>query len=339
MIAQHFPIYYSTLNLPSYVLTGDKESQAANGRLVQESVPPESASQESCNDSSSNEDQSDVYDDQLDQQPLVAPNWATVFTGDSAEELPQPVPVAREKHVSTLKVQVAPPPLKLSPAMDARLELGYEMVAERHLTMLELIQEDAVTKGLTTKAHLVNKYQVKRPSTSQRNDDVPPPDIASLSSCFNRLFSQTNSQDIPVCSLAELWLKFKASCAALTLQMSSVAHVLSRAAHSCVVCSRTHNATLQLLKAFVEGQLVCKALQRDQTELKALLNNPDLLQFLLGVLTSGHAVSHASPVDIRSIDSFVSVLRTAVDGYQDRQLLALLQNLLLRLLLALGSHG
>ena len=213
------------------------------------------------------------------------------------------------------------------------------MVAERYLTMLDLIQADAVAKGLSTKAQPVSGGPPRgQQSAAQRCDDVPPPDVTSLNSCFNALFSESAGSEVHACALAELWLKLKSCCPALQLVSSSVLPLLSLAAHARLCCHRMYNGTLALLKAFLEEQLTWKASRTDSAELRALLLNGDLLRFLQAFVTRSRADAEGSHVETGSVGGFLSVLRSAVDSYHDSQLLPLLHNLMLKVLLALGSH-
>ena len=83
---------------------------------------------------------------------LQGPGWMGAYAEmTNGNDLPQPTPV-HEKPVmqSTLEVKVSPPPVKLSSAIDVRLELGLEMEAEQDLKMLEYLQADAIARALST---------------------------------------------------------------------------------------------------------------------------------------------------------------------------------------------
>ena len=155
---------------------------------------------------------SDFYEDyELPSEgELQAPGWMGEYIDISnGNEMPQPTPVHEKPAVpSPWEAKIAPPPVKLSSAIDMRLELGLEMEAEQDLKMLEYLQADAVAKALSTTMPQPRSASEQPRKSSIRNENTSVA-ASTLQSSFSKIFSCCNSPEVDIAALLDLWLKIQ----------------------------------------------------------------------------------------------------------------------------------
>ena len=276
-------------------------------------------------------DGSDFYEDyELPSEgELQAPGWMGEYVDiGNGNELPQPTPV-HEKPVmpSSWEAKVSPPPIKLSSAIDMRLELGLEMEAEQDLKMLELLQAEAIAKALSTTVPLSRGTtdQPRRPSTRNGNTRSE----CALQFSFSKIFKEFN---VDIASLLDLWLKIKLCCSSLKLDTTSLRNLLSHLGHQPESSLQAQTLCLQVLTVVSEQQLKNCANQ----ELLAFLTNEDLLDFLVKLLSQMSSFGpHSISPSPKPVKSFLTSLQSAVEGHSDVKLLLLFQELLLKTILEL----
>lgn len=264
---------------------------------------------------------------------LQAPGWMGEL-GDigNSSEMPQPTPV-HEKPVmpSSWEAKVGPPPVKLSSAIDMRLELGVEMEAEQDLKMLEHLQVDAIAKALSTTMP-PSKGTTEQPRrTLPRNMNGSLVE-GTLQAAFSEIFKDCNSPDVDIPALLQLWLKIRLCCRGLQLDTASLRNLLSHIVNQPGTSSQTQQHCIQVLTVVCEGQLMNCA----NHELQAFLVNEDLLKFLVKLLLQmpsfgPHPISPSS----KPVKAFLTSLQTVVQSHNDATLSQLFQELLLQVILEL----
>ena len=277
-------------------------------------------------------DSSDFYEDyELPPEgELQAPGWMGEYVDiGNGNELPQPTPV-HEKPVmpSSWEAKVSPPPIKLSSAIDMRLELGLEMEAEQDLKMLELLQADAIAKALSTTVPLSRGTtdQPRRPSTRNGNTSSAE---CTLQSSFGKIFKEFS---VDIASLLDLWLKMKLCCSSLKLDTTSLRNLLSHLVHQPESSLQAQQLCLQVLTVVSEQQLKNCA----DRELLAFLRNEDLLDFLVKLLSQMPSFGpHSISPSPKPVKAFLTSLQSAVEGHNDVKLFMLFQELLLKTILKL----
>lgn len=264
---------------------------------------------------------------------LQAPGWMGEL-GDigNSSEMPQPTPV-HEKPVmpSSWEAKVGPPPVKLSSAIDMRLELGVEMEAEQDLKMLEHLQVDAIAKALSTTMP-PSKGTTEQPRrTLPRNMNGSLVE-GTLQAAFSEIFKDCNSPDVDIPALLQLWLKIRLCCRGLQLDTASLRNLLSHVVNQPGTSPQTQQHCIQVLTVVCEGQLMNCA----NHELQAFLVNEDLLKFLVKLLLQmpsfgPHPISPSS----KPVKAFLTSLQTVVQSHNDATLSQLFQELLLQVILEL----
>ena len=264
---------------------------------------------------------------------LQAPGWMGEYVDISnGNEMPQPTPV-HEKPVipSSWEAKIAPPPVKLSSAIDLRLELGLEMEAEQDLKMLEHLQADAIAKALSTTAPLLRgtTEQSRKSSTRSGNTGMVE---STLQSSFGKIFNCCDSPEVDLAALLDLWLRIQLCCNSLKLDTASLQNVLSHLVHHLESSAQANQLCLQVLTVVSEQQLKsCSSL-----ELLAFLSNEDLLEFLVKLLTQTPSFGlHSISPSPKPVKAFLMSLQSAVEGHSDLKLSLLFQELLLKTVLEL----
>lgn len=264
---------------------------------------------------------------------LQAPGWMGEF-GDigNSNEMPQPTPV-HEKPVmpSSWEAKIGPPPVKLSSAIDMRLELGVEMEAEQDLKMLEHLQVDAIAKALSTTMppSKGTTEQPRRALPRNRNGSLVE---GTLQASFSKIFNDCNSPDVDIASLLRLWLKIRLCCNSLQLDTASLRNLMSHLVNQAGTSPQIQQHCLQVLTVVSEGQLMNCA----NPELLVFLSNENLRKFLVRLLSQvpsfgPHSISPSS----KPVKAFLNSLQTAVQGHNDATLSQLFQELLLGTILEL----
>ena len=275
-----------------------------------------------------NSDFSEEYD-LASEGELQAPVWMGEYVDI---EIPQPTPV-HDKPVmpSSWDAKIGPPPVKLSSAIDMRLELSLEMEAEQDLKMLEHLQADAIAKALniTTPLSRGTNGQPRRPSTQNGNTCLAE---STLQTSFNKIFNGCYSSDVDFASLLDLWLKIRLCCSGLKLDMTSLRNILSHLVHQPESSPQAQQLCLQVLTVVSEQQLKTCA----NTEFVAFLSNEDLLSFLVKLLSQRPSFGpHSISPNPKPVKSFLTTLQSAVEGHDDVKLSLLFQELLLKTILEL----
>ena len=264
---------------------------------------------------------------------LQAPGWMGEL-GDigNSNEMPQPTPV-HEKPVmpSSWEAKIGPPPVKLSTAIDMRLELGVEMEAEQDLKMLEHLQVDAIAKALSTTMPFLKGTTEQPRRTLQRNMNGSLVE-GTLQASFRKIFNDCNNPDVDLPSLLQLWLKIRLCCSCLQLDTTSLRNVMSHVVNQPGASPQTQQHCIQVLTVVCEGQLMNCA----NPELLAFLSNANLLKFLVRLLLQmpsfgPHSISPSS----KPVKAFLTSLQSAVQGHNDETLAQVFQELLLRTILEL----
>ena len=281
---------------------------------------------------------SDLYQeyDMPSEGEFIAPGWMGEF-GDisNGNEMPQPTPV-HEKPVtpSSWEAKVTPPPVKLSSAIDMRLELGLEMEAEQDLKVLEHLQVDAIAKALST------TVPSSRGTTEQSRRALPRNGNSSvvertLQASFSKIFNDCSSPDVDIPSLLQLWLKIRLCSSSLKLDTASLSKLLSHLVNQPGPSPQTQQHCLQVLTVVSEGQLMNCA----NPELLAFLSNEDLLKFLVRLLSRipSFGPRSLSPSS-KPVKAFLTSLQSAVEGHNNVKLSQLFQELLLRTILELCTE-
>lgn len=266
---------------------------------------------------------------------LQGPGWMGAYADmTNGSDLPQPTPV-HEKPVmqSTLEVKVSPPPVKLSSAIDVRLELGLEMEAEQDLKMLEYLQADAIARALSTVASRpkgTGTEQRMRKSLD-RNGNTSATE-KTLQSAFRNIFMSCSSPDVDMAALLDLWLKVQLCCSGLKLNSVSLQNMLSHLSRQEDSSVQAQQLCLQVLTVLSSQQFKHSA----NAELLAFLQNDDFLDFLVKLLsqTPQDGSYYISPSP-KLVKSFLVSLQSAVDGFNDVKLSLQFQELLLKTVLQL----
>lgn len=280
---------------------------------------------------------SDLYQDYdlPSEVELQAPGWMEFGDISNGSEMPQPTPV-HEKPVmpSSWEAKISPPPVKLSSAIDMRLELGLEMEAEQDLKMLEHLQVDAIAKALNT------TVSSSRGTTEQPRRILPRNGKSSLAegplqASFSKIFNDCNSPDVDVASLLQLWLKIRQCSSGLKLDTPSLTNLLSHLVNQTGLSPQTQRHCLQVLTVVSQGQL----LNCTNPELLAFLSNEDLLKFLVRLLCQippfgSYTLSPSS----KPVKAFLTSLQSAVEVHNDVKLSQLFRELLLRTILELCTE-
>ena len=278
---------------------------------------------------------SDFYEDyELPSEgELQAPGWMGEYVDISnGNELPQPTPV-HEKPVmpSSWEAKIGPPPVKLSSAIDLRLELGLEMEAEQDLKMLQYLQADAIAKALSTTAPLLRGTTEQSRKSSSRSGNTSMVE-STLQSSFSKIFNCCDSPEVDLAALLDLWLRIQLCCNSLKLDIASLQNVLSHLVHHPESSAQANQLCLQVLTVVSEQQLKsCSSL-----ELLAFLSNEDLLEFLVKLLSQTPSFgSHSISPSPKPVKAFLMSLQSAVEGHSDLKLSLLFQELLLKTVLEL----
>ena len=263
---------------------------------------------------------------------LQAPSWMGDL-GDigNSNEMPQPTPV-HEKPVmpSSWEAKIGPPPVKLSSAIDIRLERGVEMEAEQDLKMLEHLQVDAIAKALST------TMPTSKGTTEQPRRTLPRNNGSlvkgTLQASFSKIFNDCNSPDVDIPSLLQLWLKIRLCCSSLQLDTASLRNLMSHVVNQPGTSPQTQQHCVQVLTVVCEGQLM----NCPNPELLTFLSNENLLKLLVRMLLQipsfgPHSISPSS----KPVKAFLTSLQSAVQGHNDATLSQLFQELLLRTILQL----
>lgn len=268
--------------------------------------------------------------------PMELSGWMGEF-GEmgNGSEMPQPTPVHEKPVVqSTWEAKVTPPPVKLSSAIDVRLELGLEMEAEQDLKMLEHLQVDAIAKALSTtvSSSRGTTDQPRRASPKNGNSILVE---RTLQASFSKIFNDCASQDVDIPSLLQLWLKIRLCASSLTLDTASLSKLLSHVMHHPGSPPQTQQLCLQVLTCVSEGQLRNCA----NRELVAFLSNKDLLRFLVRLLSQMPSFGpYSLPPSSKPVKAFLTSLQSAVEGHNSAELSKLFQELLLRTTLELCTE-
>ena len=315
------------------------KSSTARGPVIQENgteSPPVTSIMEAKGKSILLDmENSDFYEDyELPSEgELQAPGWMGEYEDlGNGNEMPQPTPV-HEKPVmpSPWDSKISPPPVKLSSAIDMRLELGLEMEAEQDLKMLEHLQVDAIAKALSTTVPLSRgtTEQPRRPSSRNGNSCLAE---RTLQSSFSKIFNSCNSPDVDIASLLDLWLKIRISCSSLKFDSSSLRNLLSYLVHQPKTSPQAQQLCLQVLTLVAEQQLKSCA----TPELLAFLSNEDLRDFLVKLLSQISSFGpHSISPSPKPVKAFLTSLQSAVQGHSDVKASLLFQELLLKTLLEL----
>lgn len=264
---------------------------------------------------------------------LQAPSWMGELSDiGNSNEMPQPTPV-HEKPVmpSSWEAKVGPPPVKLSSAIDMRLELGVEMEVEQDLKMLEHLQVDAIAKALSTTMPSSKGTTEQPRRTLPRNTNGSLVE-ETLQGAFSEIFKDCDTPDVDTPSLLQLWLKIRLCCSSLQLNTASLRNLLSHVVNQPGTSPQTQQHCIQVLTVLCQGQLMNCA----NPELQAFLSNENLLKFLVKLLlqmpTFGpHPISPSS----KPVKAFLTSLQSAVQGHNDATLSQLFQELLLHTMLEL----
>lgn len=278
---------------------------------------------------------SDFYEDyELPSEgELQAPGWMGEYIDISnGNEMPQPTPVHEKPAVpSPWEAKIAPPPVKLSSAIDMRLELGLEMEAEQDLKMLESLQADAVAKALSTTMSQTRGSSEQPRKSSFRNGNTSAT-ASTLQSSFRKIFSCCNSPEVDIAALLDLWLKIQLCCSSLKLDTTTLQTVLSHLVHRPEPSPQAQQLCLRVLTVVSEQQLKHCA----NPEWLAFLSHEDLLKFLVNHLSHVPSFgSHSISPNPKPVKAFLLSLQSAVDAHSDAKLSLLFQELLLKTVLEL----
>ena len=281
----------------------------------------------------------DSFDELYDVPPvdeLPAPGWLVEF-GETEYEFPSLVPPVQEKKVtaraSSVEGKVGPPPVKLSSAIDVRLELGIEMEAEQDLKMLEHLQADAIAKVLSfslSPSRNSTEALTKLPPRNGGNLRAE----ATLQSAFHKIFDDCDNPDVDVASLLHLWLTVQQCSPGLKLDMHSVNKLLLHLVCHPELSSQCQYLGFQVLTAVSEGQLKSST----QTEIEEIINSKDLLSFLVKSLSLPSAELCIYSPSTKPVKCFLFSLQSAVNGCNSAELTSVFQHMLLKALLELSSN-
>lgn len=253
----------------------------------------------------------------------------------NGNEMPQPTPVHEKTAMpSSWETKIGPPPVKLSSAIDMRLELGLEMEAEQDLKMLEHLQVDAIAKALST------TVPPSRGTTEQPRRALPRNGNSclvegTLQASFSKIFNDCKNPDVDITSLLQLWLKIRLCTSSLKLDTTSLSNLLSHLLNQPGSSPQTQQLCLQVLTVVSDMQLMNCA----NPELLAFLRNEDVLTFLVRLLSQKPSFGPRSlPPSSKPVKAFLTSLQSAVEGHKDTRLSQIFQELLLKTILQLCTE-
>lgn len=275
---------------------------------------------------------SDFYEDyELPSEgELQTPGWVGEFVDiGNGNDVPQPTPVHEKPAVlSSWEAKVTPPPIKLSSAIDMRLELGLEMEAEQDLKMLELLQAEAIAKALSTTVPPSRGTPSLTRERPTQNGKTGLAELA-LQSSFSKIFSKPQ---VDMSSLLSVWLKIKLCCSSLKLDTASIRLLLSHLVKQPESSLQTRHLCLQVLTVVSDQQWKACA---DQ-ELLTFLKNEDLLDFLVNLLSQIPSFgAHSILPSPKPVKAFLSSLQSAVESHSDVKVVLIFQDFLLKVILEL----
>ncbi|XP_068681369.1 baculoviral IAP repeat-containing protein 6-like isoform X1 [Montipora foliosa] len=242
---------------------------------------------------------------------LHAPGWIGEYIDmTNGSDMPQPTPVHEKPAMPPAwEAKVCPPPIKLSSAIDMRLDLGLEMEAEQDLKMLEYLQADAIARALSPAASLPRgtNERARKPVERKGNTFVAE---KALQSAFCNIFKSCGSPEVDIVALLDLWLKIQLCCNGLKLDTISLKNMLSHLSNQGTSSAQAQRLCLQVLTVISGQQLKNTA----DAELLAFLSNEDLLKFLVKLLCQippdgSHYIS-PSP---KPVKSFLVCLQSVAD--------------------------
>ncbi|XP_048586023.1 baculoviral IAP repeat-containing protein 6 isoform X2 [Nematostella vectensis] len=256
---------------------------------------------------------------------------------------PKPVPA----NATPLDPPPVSPLLKLSSAIDARLELGVEMEAESDLKTLQITQADAILKGMSTQPQAPKPYKIPKTKTTPSLSSV----ATMFSTCFDKLFHRCRDTNIDLSSLLEVWLRLSNCLSRNTTLTPSLSVTLSDTSVADLLYSLVRQGTtLQTLYLAFEvlRELLEKTSSGEDSDAPLLANiisNPDLLKVLKNTFLESSPRDYGAAVGvgtsgtgIKQVEVFLSSLATSVDKQQDIVLSSKLHNLLLNILCDLAAE-
>ncbi|KAK3718781.1 hypothetical protein QZH41_014030 [Actinostola sp. cb2023] len=248
----------------------------------------------------------------------------------------------------------AKPMVKVSCALDARLELGVTMESEWDLKTLQLIQTDAVLRGMATvHPQRYHGYKMTKKQASSSLTSI----VEVFSKCFDKLFSECHDSKLDLGCLLELWLRLNGVLPGssdktpmfIPLSKTSLANLLSFLANCPTISLQKLYLAFEVMRSVVEKTSAITGPSEGKCNFsltEAFVGNPDLVRVLEKTLVEGSPKDYGAETGvgttgtgIKQVEVFLSSIAVALEKQEQGRLLGKFHSLMLDLLCTLAAEN